>query len=127
LGRLGGHQMVGALTAAGGSSVGPVPAQRLWYLGGLQTVRGQAPGTAAGDAYWLGRGEVGWEFKLIRPVLFGDVGWAGSRRDFSKVGRPLSGVGAGASFMDGMIRLDVAKGINPGKQIRIDLSLESRF
>lgn len=127
IGRLLGKQGVAALTAAGGTSVGHLPTQRWWYLGGLQTVRGQAPGSALGDAYWLGRAELGWELKLLRPTIFGDVGWAGDRRDFTKVGRPLSGVGVGASFMDGMIRMDVARGIHPGKQVRVDLSLESRF
>jgi hypothetical protein len=127
IGRLLGKQGVAALTAAGGTSVGHLPAQRWWILGGLQTVRGQAPGTALGDAYWLGRAEMGWELKLLRPTLFGDLGWAGNRRDFTRVGRPLSGVGVGASFMDGMIRMDVARGIHPGKQVRVDLSLESRF
>jgi hypothetical protein len=127
IGRVLGHQGVAALTAAAGTSVGHLPTQRWWYLGGLQTVRGQAPGTAIGDAYWLGRAEMGWELKLLRPTIFGDLGWAGDRRDFTAVGRPLSGVGVGASFMDGMIRMDVARGIHPGKQVRVDLSLESRF
>ncbi len=127
IGRLLGKQGVMAVTAAGGTSLGYLPTQRWWYLGGLQTVRGQAPGSAFGDAYWLGRAEMGWELKLIRPTVFGDVGWAGDRRDFARPGRPLSGVGIGASFMDGMIRMDVARGIHPGRQVRVDLSLESRF
>lgn len=127
IGRLLGEQGVAALTLAGGTSTGQLPAQRWWYLGGLQTVRGQAPGAARGDAYWLGRAEVGWELKLLRPTIFGDMGWAGARGDVAKVGRPLSGVGIGASFMDGMIRMDVARGIHPGKRVRVDLSMESRF
>lgn len=127
IGWLLGRQGVMAVTAAGGTSVGHLPTQRWWYLGGLQTVRGQPPGRARGDAYWLGRAELGWELKLIRPTVFGDIGWAGDRRDIASPGRPLSGVGVGGSFMDGMIRLDAARGIYPGKQVRVDLSLESRF
>src|SRR5206468_8559242 len=48
--------LAGALTVSGGSSAGSVPAQRRWYLGGSQTVRGQSPDTAqSGNAFWLTR------------------------------------------------------------------------
>jgi len=39
----------------------------------------------------------------------------------------MSGVGVGVSFLDGMFRFDVARGIYPKKQFRVDLSLESVF
>ena len=38
-----------ALTLAGGTSVGTMPTQRYWYLGGSQTVRGQRPGSENGN------------------------------------------------------------------------------
>ena len=41
--------------------------------------------------------------------------------------KPMSGVGVGVSFLDGMFRFDVARGIYPKKQFRVDLSLESVF
>jgi hypothetical protein len=41
--------------------------------------------------------------------------------------KPMSGVGAGVSFLDGMFRFDVARGIYPRKQFRVDLYLESMF
>jgi hypothetical protein len=90
----------GAITVGAGSSAGEVPAQRLWYLGGSQTVRGQQAGTNIGNAFWMGRVEVGSSFVGARPVVFYDIGWAGDRRDFSDPGRPMSGAGVGASFMD---------------------------
>ena len=46
----------------------------------------------------------------IREIVFGDLGWAGSRTDFSHPGRPLSGAGIGASFMDGLVRIDSPRG-----------------
>jgi hypothetical protein len=49
------------------------------------------------------------------------------RSRMSDVGRPLSGVGVGASLLDGMLRLDVARGLYPRKQWRVDLSLGARF
>jgi hypothetical protein len=122
-----GRRLDGAITAGGGTSGGSVPVQRLWYLGGTQTVRGQRAGAAVGDAYWMTRAELGSSFVGARPVIFGDLGWAGSRSDWKNPGRPLSGVGVGASFMDGLIRFDIAHGIYPEKKTRVNLYVEARF
>jgi hypothetical protein len=121
------HRLDGALTVGAGTSAGSVPTQRLWYLGGTQTVRGQAAGAAIGDAYWLTRAELGSSFVGARPVIFGDLGWAGDRSDWKNPGRPLSGVGVGASFMDGLVRFDVARGIYPEKKIRANFYVDARF
>jgi hypothetical protein len=117
----------GALTVAAGTSGGTVPIQRQWFLGGSQTVRGEAAGAAIGDAFWMSRVELGSSFVGARPVVFYDVGWAGNRHDFSSPGRPISGAGVGASFMDGLIRFDVARGIYPEKKVRANFYVESRF
>jgi hypothetical protein len=39
----------------------------------------------------------------------------------------MSGVGTGVSFLDGLFRFDVARGLYPRKQFRVDLYLESKF
>lgn len=117
----------GALTMAGGLSGGRVPAQRLWYLGGSQTVRGHPIASAAGDAFWLGRAELGKTLTGVRPAIFYDAGWAGDRDAWRHPGQPLSGAGVGASVMDGMIRFDVSKGVRPNRGWRTDLYLEARF
>jgi hypothetical protein len=123
-----GQRMAGALTMAGGSSIGAVPPQRRWYLGGAHTIRGQSPDTTqSGNAYWMTRGELGVGFAVARPVIFGDLGWAGDREALDKVGRPMSGAGVGASFLDGLIRFDVARGIYPRKQWRVDMYVEAKF
>jgi hypothetical protein len=120
--------LAGALTASGGSSIGSLPAQRFWYLGGSQTVRGQSPDPAqSGNAFWLGRAELGTNDVGLRPTVFADFGWVGDRTKMSEVGRPMSGVGAGLSFMDGLFRFDVARGLYPKKQFRVDLYLEAKF
>ena len=120
--------LAGALTLSGGSSVGSLPSQRRWYLGGSQTVRGQSPDTAqSGNAFWLTRAELGENATGVRPAVFADLGWVGDRTKMSQVGRPMSGVGAGVSFLDGLFRFDVARGLYPRKQFRVDLYLESRF
>ena len=122
-----GRRLDGAITVGGGTSGGSVPVQRLWYLGGTQTVRGQRAGAEIGDAYWMTRAELGSSFVGARPVIFGDLGWAGSRSDWKNPGRPMSGVGVGASFMDGLVRFDVAHGIYPEKKVRANLYVEARF
>ncbi|MBX9927619.1 MAG: hypothetical protein K2X99_01790 [Gemmatimonadaceae bacterium] len=116
-----------ALTAAAGTTEGTVPAQREFFLGGLWSVRGQAAGTMRGNAFWMGRAEIALSNGVFRPLVFGDVGWAGDRNAFDRPGRPMSGVGVGGSLLDGMIRMDVARGLYPVKQWRTDLYLEARF
>jgi hemolysin activation/secretion protein len=121
-------RLAAALTASGGSSLGALPPQRMWYLGGSQTVRGQSPDPAqSGNAFWLGRAELGTSAAGARPTLFADMGWVGDRTKMSEVGRPMSGVGAGVSFLDGLFRFDVARGLYPLKQTRVDLYLEAKF
>ena len=116
-----------SLTGAAGTSSGEVPAQRLFFLGGTQSVRGQTAASRVGDAFWLGRFELGANVAAARPIIFGDFGWAGSRTAWGDVGRPMSGVGVGASFLDGIFRIDLARGMHPKWQTRLDLYLEARF
>jgi hypothetical protein len=121
-------RLAASITAAGGSSIGGLPAQRRWYLGGSQTVRGQSPDTAqSGNAFWLTRTEIGSNDAGMRPTVFADIGWTGDRTKLNAIGRPMSGVGAGVSFLDGLFRFDVARGIYPRKQFRADLYLEAKF
>jgi hypothetical protein len=115
-----------SLTASGGASVGSVPVQRLWYLGGAHTVRGHAPGAAVGDAYWFGRAELAKGHPLVRPAVFADIGWAGDRTSWLEPGRPLAGAGVGAAFLDGLVRLDFARGLERGGGWRADFYLEVR-
>ncbi|HUF30826.1 MAG TPA: ShlB/FhaC/HecB family hemolysin secretion/activation protein [Gemmatimonadaceae bacterium] len=117
----------GALTGSGGASAGDVPVQRLWYIGGGHTVRGHQIGTMAGNAFWMGRAELGMGSVAARPVIFYDVGWAGDRSSFDSPGVPLQGAGVGASFLDGVLRFDLAKGIRPVSGWRAEFYVEARF
>jgi hypothetical protein len=116
-----------SLTNAAGTSFGELPAQRQFFLGGLQSVRGQTPGTGVGESFWMSRSEIGGNVAGARPVVFADLGWAGARDGWNAIGRPMSGVGVGASFLDGLVRIDLARGIHPRWQTRLDLYLEARF
>lgn len=111
-----------ALTGAAGSSAGRLPIQRTWYLGGLRTVRGQFPGTQSGNAFWYGRAELGTRQGFARPVAFYDLGWAGSRKSFGE-GMTQRGAGFGFGFLDGLLRVDFARGLNPSKRWRTDIYL----
>jgi hypothetical protein len=122
-----GRQFAASFTASAGYSSGTLPVQRLFYLGGSQTVRGQTALTESGDAFWLAHAELGHGSAAGRIVAFGDLGWAGERRQWSAPGRPLSGAGVGYSMLDGLIRFDVARGLFPARQWRADLYLEAKF
>jgi len=118
----------GALTLSGGSSAGALPSQRRWYLGGTHTIRGQSPDTSqSGTAFWMARLEAGRTIQGVRPVIFSDIGWTGDRNRMRDIGRPLSGVGAGLSLLDGLMRFDVARGLFPRNQWRVDASVEAIF
>ena len=114
-------------TSSVGTSNGDLPAQRQFFLGGLQSVRGQTAGTGVGESFWMSRSEIGGSWAGARPVVFADLGWAGARDGWNAIGRPMSGVGVGASFADGLVRIDLARGIHPRWQTRLDLYLEARF
>ena len=73
------------------------------------------------------RGELALSTRAVRPVLFGDLGWAGRREDWQHPGRPISGAGIGWSVLDGLIRMDLSRGIYPRQRMRLDLYVEARF
>jgi len=121
-------RLAGAVTLSGGSSLGALPSQRRWFLGGTQTVRGQRADTSrSGNAYWLARLDIASSRQEWRPGVFADFGWVGDRDSLRAIGRPMSGVGVGASVLDGLIRFDLARGLYPQKQFRLDLSLDAKF
>jgi hypothetical protein len=120
-----------SLTGAAGSSIGDLPPQRAFFIGGVQTVRGQfarpAGAGRVGDTFWLSRLEVARGVMALRPALFYDIGWAGARDSLNAMGRPMSGAGIGASVLDGLFRLDVSRGIFPERRWRTDLYIGARF
>ena len=119
-----------SLTGAGGWSAGSLPIQRAFYVGGLHTVRGQRARLGAGrvgDAFWFGRAELGRSSMALRPAIFHDAGWAGPREDVGGGYRPMSGAGFGLSLLDGLVRMDLSRGIRPEKNWRFDAYLGARF
>ena len=111
--------LVGAVEVAGGASGGAVPAQSLWYLGGPFSLRGYDGAAAAGEEFWRARAEVANDFPAVRLALFADAGSAAPRGALT-TRDALLGVGAGLSFFDGMMRLDVARATRAPTGWRVD-------
>lgn len=110
-----------AIEGGGGSSFGgeaPL-VQGLYFLGGPATLRGFPGGTAAGKDFWRARAEIANSFPAFRVVVFGDAGEAGSVRMYS--------LGAGISALDGLVRLDLARGIKPYGNWRFDAYIDGLF
>jgi hypothetical protein len=119
-------------TWAYGGTVGAPPPQRHFFLGGVQTVRGHfvSPGAAgySGAAFWFGRHELTYGRPAGRLALFYDVGWAGSGlRPVGGREALLRGGGVGLTLLDGLIRVDWARGLAPNRRTRADLSMDVRF
>lgn len=108
---------------AGGTSAGTLPVQSLWYLGGPYSLRGYDGGVAAGEEFWRARLEVANDFPAARLAMFADAGRAGVRGTIS-TGDALLGVGAGASFLDGLVRIDVARATRAPTGWRVDFYVD---
>jgi hypothetical protein len=113
-----------ALEGAAGTTTGDVPVQGRWYLGGPSTVRGYEGALVGGEAFWRARAEVATPLPAARLVVFSDAGWAGPRDgwDFDP---PLLSAGIGASFLDGLVRFDVARALREPTGWRVDLYLDA--
>lgn len=116
-------RLIGAVELAAGTTGGEAPVQGLWYLGGPATLRGYAGGVTAGLDYWRGRVELANAFPAARVAVFADAGWAG-RGIAMTSGRPLAAAGIGVSFLDGIVRLDLARALVAPKGWRMDFYVD---
>ncbi len=114
-----GPRLVGGVELAGGMADGRVPVQSNWYLGGPGTLRGYGGNASSGDAFWRARLELANRWPGARVVVFADVGRAGPREQLS-LAKPLAGVGVGASFLDGLMRLDLTRAVRSPTGWRLD-------
>lgn len=121
-----GRGTLGSITAATGGSVGELPAQRHFYLGGPQAIHAHRAGSPSGDAFWMGRAELTKGFPLIRPIIFGDVGWAGDRRSWRTSQQRAIAAGFGAAALDGMLRFDISRAMDSSKRWSFDIFIEVR-
>jgi hypothetical protein len=120
------------LELGAGESLGDLPAQRAWFMGGPQTLRGYPAASSIGPSFVRGRFEVGVGLAAISLAGFTDYAWTGQGLDvyIDERNRSLYSVGGGLSILDGVIRFDIAKGLRrlPGAAKRpgwrVDLYLD---
>jgi hypothetical protein len=96
-----------AAEGGGGITLGEPAPQHLWHLGGPATVRGYGGAAGVGEGFWRARGEIGRATPGARLVLFSDLARAYGPAG-EGAGELLGAVGVGASFLDGLVRLDLA-------------------
>jgi len=112
-----------AFEVAGGTSWGDVPAQRLWYLGGSSSLRGYDGSAVLGTSFVRARAEFARVYPVVSVSVFGDAGWAGDRGDIA-VRDALFSVGVGGSVLDGLMRIDIARGLRDPTGWRLELYLD---
>jgi len=97
--------------------------QMQFRLGGLKTVRGFDYGTLRGQAFWSLQGDWTPLRGAVRPVLFVDVGQAGSVGGVFEQ-KPLVGAGVGLSAFNGIFRMDLSVPLQgPTTGLRFDIQL----
>lgn len=111
------------LEAGGGHARGEVPVQRAWFLGGTRTLRGYPGASAVGRTYLRGRAELARVMSGVRLSVFSDAGWAGDRRSFDPDDGLVS-AGLGASFLDGLVRMDLARALRAPTGWRLELYVD---
>jgi len=95
-----------AFRGRGGWTGGDAPLQRLWRIGGLDTVRGFEGATQIGESFWTGRLELSARRRALAPVVFADAGWAGITDEWPG-DDALWSLGVGASVLWGALRADL--------------------
>jgi hypothetical protein len=115
-------RLAGSVELSGGTTFGDVPTQRLYYLASPRALRAFEADQVLGEAFWLARAELALGYPVVRFVTFSDFAWAGDRSDpeFSEYAVT---VGAGASLLDGLLRVDLARGVRGPGPLRWQLHL----
>jgi hypothetical protein len=116
----------GAVEAGAGGATGSLPPQRRFFPGGPTAFRGLTAGEVAGDGFWFGRAEIGRARPGARLVGFVDWLAVGPRDSLWEL-NPLVAVGGGFSFLDGLIRMEVARNLRGAKDWRFLVYLVGLF
>jgi len=105
---------------AAGTSDGPVPVQSLWYMGDPP----HCAATAARRRWARRSGAAGRSWRTGCPRRGSPCSrmWRGRDRAMpSRPSRPLVAAGVGASFLDGLIRIDLARALRAPKGWRLEI------
>ena len=112
------------LEAAGGTAWGALPVQRAWFLGGARTLRGYPGASAVGSTFVRGRAELARQMGAVSVSAFSDAGWAGPR-DRIRLDDALVSAGVGASALDGLVRVDLARALRAPTGWRLELYVDA--
>lgn len=114
------------ISAAGGVATADVPEQRAFAVGGPASLRGYEPRTLTGPCSVRSTLELQRAFAFGGVSLFADAGWAGVCSELT-ADRALRSVGIGLSLVDGLVRADLARGLDGARPLRFDLYLDGAF
>ncbi len=101
----------------------PTLLQAEYRAGGQGTIRGFDYGTQRGSAVWAVQTDVSPWRRAVRPVVFLDAGQAGTTSELGHT-PVLVGGGAGVSFLNGLVRIDLSHPIvhrPPDSHFRLDI------
>jgi hypothetical protein len=115
-----------AAEVGAGGSLGDLPHQRRFFPGGSAGYRGARVGELDGSSFWLGRTEIGRGLPAARVVAFADA--LRVMEDGDRIaGSSEVAVGLGASVLDGLLRVDVARQVTGGGHWRFLFYLDALF
>jgi hypothetical protein len=127
-----------AVEGAAGASVGELPRQALWLLGGRGTVGGHPFRAYGGDRFALGSATLSADLHRpwLRGRLFAETGVVGA----TAVGRPaldrwgaqpsdglITGIGAGAGIFYDLLHVNVARGLGAGGRWEFSIEAQRAF
>ncbi len=123
---MGGIEVGAGTTVSADTGATGVPVQSHWFLGGPTTLRGFSGGEIHGRDHVRARAELATRLPVARVALFSDAGWAGQFDQWSREDVAVS-TGIGASFLDGLVRVDLARTLEPFERWRLHLYLDAIF
>ena len=118
-----------ARVIAGSTLTGTLPFQKLWYVGGIGTLRGHDFKSFAGDQFFLGNAELYRRArKNIYAFTFLDTGAAWFGRDNLDRQHPALDAGLGIRIAEGPAAVTVAKNLrDSGSKPRVGVRLGGTF
>ena len=114
------------LGAGGGLATEGMTPQRAFAVGGPTSLRGYAPRALVGPCAAHGRIELQRSFSFGGLAAFSDAAWAGTCAAL-RPSAVLRSVGLGLSLVDGLIRIDLARGLDGPRATRLDVYLDGPF
>jgi hypothetical protein len=114
------------VSVGGGVATADVPEQRAFAVGGPSSLRGYDPRRLTGPCSVRSTLDLQRAFAFGGVSVFMDAGWAGRCSELA-ADRVLRSLGVGLSLVDGLVRADLARGLDGTRPLRFDLYLDGAF